>query len=106
MASGIGLTARKRGCWLRRSRAMLACWAIAGICWQRSHAGGNQSFAMQQTITRTGCLVYRANGYLFQADNTAEVLQLIGGPLAENVGNRVAVTGAVGVIRRRSVLHL
>ncbi len=61
-------------------------------------AGGSRSFAMQQTVTRTGCLVYKGNGYLFQVDNSPDVFQLIGGPLAENVGNHIMVTGSLGTI--------
>jgi hypothetical protein len=56
-------------------------------------AGRNMSFAMQQAITRSGCLVYKNPGYLLQVDDPSEVLQLIGGALAANVGNRVEVTG-------------
>lgn len=57
-------------------------------------AGGqSRSFAMQQNLTRSGCLVYRAPGFLLQVDDSQEVLQLSGGPLAQNVGNRVQVTG-------------
>ncbi len=56
-------------------------------------SGQNRSFAMQQNLTRSGCLVYRAPGFLLQVDDSQEVLQLTGGPLAQNVGNRVQVTG-------------
>lgn len=58
-------------------------------------AGQSRVFAMQQTVTRAGCLVYRAPGFLLQVDDSAEVLQLAGGPLAQNVGNRVQVSGAM-----------
>jgi hypothetical protein len=47
----------------------------------------------QQTATRTGCLVFKSNGFLLQVDDSPEVLQLAGTALAANVGNRVAVTG-------------
>jgi hypothetical protein len=56
--------------------------------------GRNMSFAMQQAVTRAGCLVYRTPGFLLQVDDSTEVLQLTGGPLAQNVGNRVLVTGS------------
>ena len=59
--------------------------------------GSNMSFAMQQVVTRAGCLVYKDNGFLLQVDDSPDVFQLAGGPLAENVGNRVTVTGAVGL---------
>jgi len=55
--------------------------------------GKNLSFAMQQVITRIGCLVYKAPGFLLQTEDTGEVLQLAGVPLAEYVGNRVEVNG-------------
>ena len=55
--------------------------------------GKNMSFAMQQAITRAGCLVYKAPGFILQVDDSPEVLQLSGGPLPQNVGNRVQVTG-------------
>jgi len=51
-------------------------------------------FAMQQSITRAGCLVYKGNGFILQVDDSPEVLQLAGGALAQNVGNRVEVSGA------------
>lgn len=56
--------------------------------------GRSMNFAMQQAVTRAGCLVYKAPGFILQVDNSPEVLQLSGGPLAQNVGNRVEVTGA------------
>ncbi len=59
--------------------------------------GRNMSFAMQQTVTRAGCLVYKGNGFILQVDDSADVWQLIGGPLAENVGNRIMVTGSFGL---------
>jgi hypothetical protein len=55
--------------------------------------GRNMSFAMQQAITRAGCLLYKDTGFVLQVDNSPEVLQLAGGPLAQNVGNRVEITG-------------
>jgi hypothetical protein len=58
--------------------------------------GRNMTFAMQQTVTRAGCLLYKGNGFILQVDDSPEVLQLAGGPLTENVGNRVTVTGALG----------
>jgi hypothetical protein len=60
-------------------------------------AGSNMSFAMQQTVTRSGCLVYKGNGFILQVDDSPDVLQLEGGPLAENVGNHVMVTGSLGL---------
>jgi hypothetical protein len=51
------------------------------------------SFAMQQAVARAGCLVYKGTGFILQVDDSPEVLQLAGGPLAENVGNRITVTG-------------
>ena len=54
--------------------------------------GRNMSFAMQQAITRSGCLVYKG-GFILQVDDSPEVLQLAGGALTQNVGNRVEVTG-------------
>jgi hypothetical protein len=56
--------------------------------------GRNMAFAMQQVITRAGCLVYKAPGFIMQVDNSPEVLQLSGGALTQNVGNRVEITGA------------
>jgi len=57
--------------------------------------GRSMNFAMQQTMTRAGCLVYKGNGFILQVDDSPEVLQLAGGALAQNVGNRVEVTGAL-----------
>jgi hypothetical protein len=56
-------------------------------------AGRNISFAMQQSATREGCLVYKGNGFLLQSDQPAEVVQVTGAGLTENVGNRVIVSG-------------
>ncbi|MEO8097050.1 MAG: hypothetical protein ABI811_05070 [Acidobacteriota bacterium] len=56
-------------------------------------AGRNMSFALLQAVTRTGCLVYKTNGFILQVDDSPEVLQLNGQGLAANVGNRVQVTG-------------
>ena len=56
-------------------------------------AGRNLSFAMQQTITRTGCLLYKNNGFLLQVDDSPEVLQLTGTNLQTNLGNRVQIAG-------------
>jgi hypothetical protein len=56
-------------------------------------AGRNMNFAMQQVVTRAGCLVYKAPGFLMQVDNSAEVIQLTGNALPQNVGNRVEITG-------------
>ncbi len=58
-------------------------------------AGRSMNFAMQQTVTRAGCLIYKGNGFILQVDDSAEVLQLAGGALGQNVGNRVQVTGAL-----------
>jgi hypothetical protein len=54
--------------------------------------GRNMNFAMQQAVTRSGCLVYKG-GFIQQVDNSPEVVQLTGGLLTQNVGNRVEVTG-------------
>ncbi len=56
-------------------------------------AGRNMNFAMQQVVTRAGCLVYKAPGYIMQVDDSAEVVQLTGNALTQNVGNRVEITG-------------
>lgn len=56
-------------------------------------AGKNMSFAMQQSVTREGCLVYKNNGFLLQSDEPMEVVQVTGNGLTENVGNRVIVSG-------------
>lgn len=55
-------------------------------------AGRSLSFAMQQTITRTGCLLYKNNGFILQVDDSPEVLQLTGTNLQTNLGNRVQIT--------------
>ncbi|MEO5923079.1 MAG: hypothetical protein ABIR70_04560 [Bryobacteraceae bacterium] len=55
--------------------------------------GRNMNFAMQQPISRAGCLVYKGTGFILQVEDSPEVLQLTGGALAQNVGNRVQVTG-------------
>jgi hypothetical protein len=51
------------------------------------------SFAMQQSVTREGCLVYKNNGFLLQSDEPSEVLQVTGNGLTANVGNRVIISG-------------
>ncbi|MEP6961634.1 MAG: hypothetical protein ABI995_06130, partial [Acidobacteriota bacterium] len=56
-------------------------------------AGRSMTFAMQQAVTRTGCLVFKNNGFILQVDDSPEVLQLNGRGLAANVGNRVEVGG-------------
>lgn len=56
-------------------------------------AGRNLTFAMQQPMTRSGCLLYKGNGFILQVDDSPEVLQLTGPSLAQNLGNRVQVTG-------------
>jgi hypothetical protein len=56
-------------------------------------AGRNMSFAMQQSVTREGCLVYKNNGFLLQSDEPNEVVQVTGEGLTANVGNRVIVSG-------------
>jgi hypothetical protein len=56
-------------------------------------AGRNMSFAMQQSVTREGCLVYKNNGFLLQSDEPMEVVQVTGNGLTENVGNRIIVSG-------------
>lgn len=56
-------------------------------------AGRNMSFAMQQSATREGCLVYKGNGFLLQSEDPNEVLQITGDGLTANVGNRVIVSG-------------
>lgn len=55
--------------------------------------GRNMTFAMQQEITRAGCLLFKGNGFILQVDNSPEVLQLTGNALAANLGNRVEITG-------------
>ncbi len=56
-------------------------------------AGRNLSFAMQQTLTRTGCLLYKNTGFILQVDDSPEVLQLTGGNLQPNLGNHVQIVG-------------
>jgi hypothetical protein len=56
-------------------------------------AGRNMSFALQQAITRNGCLLWKDTGFILQVDDSSEVLQLSGGGLPAQVGNRVQVTG-------------
>jgi hypothetical protein len=56
-------------------------------------AGRSLSFAMQQTITRTGCLLYKNTGFILQVDDSPEVLQLTGANLQTNLGSRVQITG-------------
>jgi hypothetical protein len=56
-------------------------------------AGRSMSFALAQALTRTGCLLYKANGFILQSENPVEVLQLTGDGLAAQVGNRVQITG-------------
>jgi hypothetical protein len=62
-------------------------------------AGGALSFAFQQGVTRTGCLVYKSDHFLLQDDNTSEVLELSGTGLNTNVGNHVEVTGSIANTR-------
>lgn len=56
-------------------------------------AGRNMAFAMQQSATREGCLVYKGNGFLLQSDQPDEIVQVTGAGLTENIGNRVIVSG-------------
>lgn len=66
-------------------------------------AGRRMNFAMQAAaggmITRTGCLLYKDGHFLMQDQNTQEVVELLGPNLAENLGNRVTVTGTASSAR-------
>jgi hypothetical protein len=66
-------------------------------------AGRQMTFAMQAAaagvITRTGCLLSKEGRFLIQDQNTQEVVEVRGDNLAANVGNRVAATGTVSVLR-------
>jgi hypothetical protein len=56
--------------------------------------GASASFAQQQQpLTRTGCLLYKATGFILQVDDSTEVLQLTGTNLQTNLGNHVQITG-------------
>jgi hypothetical protein len=66
-------------------------------------AGRRMTFAMQAAaagvVTRTGCLLSKDGRFLIQDQNTQEVVEVRGDNLAANVGNRVAATGTVSVLR-------
>jgi len=71
--------------------------AGTGVVLASIPAGRRMNFAMQAAaggmITRTGCLLYKDGHFLMQDQNTQEVVELLGPNLAENLGNRVTVTG-------------
>ena len=75
----------------------------AGLVLASVPAGRQMTFAMQAaaagTITRTGCLLSKDGRFLIQDQNTQEVVEVRGDNLAANVGNRVAATGTVSVLR-------
>ena len=66
-------------------------------------AGRAMTFAMQAgqtgTVTRTGCLLYKDGHYILQDENTQEVVEVTGGNLAQNTGNRVEASGTVSSAR-------
>jgi hypothetical protein len=64
--------------------------------------GRRMDFAMQTTagaVTRTGCLLSKEGRFLLQDQNTLEVLEIRGNDLAQQVGNRVTITGTASAIR-------
>ena len=71
----------------------------AGVLLASIPAGRSMSFSMQAsatgTVTRTGCLLYKDGHFILQDENTQEVIELSGGDLAGNLGNRVEITGTV-----------
>jgi hypothetical protein len=66
-------------------------------------AGRSMFFAFQAggaaSVTRAGCVLYRDGKYFMQDQNTQEVIELAGGDLGGNVGNRMNVTGTVSSAR-------
>ncbi len=63
-------------------------------------SGRHMSFAPQAAaVKRSGCLVYRDNHFIFQDENTQEVLELSGQDLAPNLGNRVEITGTASTVK-------
>jgi hypothetical protein len=65
-------------------------------------AGRRMDFAMQAAaggVTRTGCLLSKEGRFLLQDQNTLEVLEIRGNDLAQQVGNRVTITGTASAIR-------
>ncbi len=70
----------------------------SGVLLAAIPSGRRMSFAMQAAengvVTRTGCLLYKDGHYILQDENTQEVLEVSAPNLADNVGNRVEVTGA------------
>jgi len=75
----------------------------AGLLLASVPAGHQMTFAMQAgaagVVTRTGCLLSKDGRFLIQDQNTQEVVEVRGDNLAPNVGNRVAATGTVSVLR-------
>ena len=69
----------------------------AGVLLAAIPAGRSMSFSLQAaesaTVTRTGCLLYKDGHYILQDENTQEIAEVSGPDLAQNVGNRVEVTG-------------
>ena len=49
-------------------------------------------------MTRTGCLLYKNNGFILQVDDSAEVLQLTGANLQTNLGNHVQINGVPAAV--------
>lgn len=66
---------------------MTFCRALAALCFAASLA------LAQQPLTRTGCLLYKTDGFILQVDDSTEVLQLTGTNLQTNLGNHVQITG-------------
>ena len=70
----------------------------AGVLLAAIPSGRRMSFSMQAaetgTVTRSGCLLYKDGHFILQDENTEEIIEVSAPNLADNVGNRVEVTGA------------
>jgi hypothetical protein len=77
--------------------------SASGILLAAIPAGRAMNFTPQAasgTVTRTGCLLYKANHYIMQDENTQEVVELSGGQnLNTQLGNRVEITGAASSVK-------
>ena len=51
------------------------------------------------TLTRTGCLLYKENHFILQDESTQVVIEVSGSDLASNLGNRVQIRGTVSTAK-------
>jgi hypothetical protein len=69
--------------------------SAAGAVLASIPAGSSRAFALFQTVTLVGCLVYKDGGFLLAVEEPQQTMQVVGENLAANVGNRVQAVGTL-----------